>query len=66
MFLAVSLGYSWYLCKTHLEATPDPTALTDKSGMVNTHWSTLLAMEAMMKRTASVTSQGGFPSFRVA
>lgn len=31
-----------------------------------THWSTLLAMEAMMKRTASVTSQGGFPSFSVA
>lgn len=32
----------------------------------STHWSTLLAMEAMMKRTASVTSQGGLPSFSVA
>jgi len=58
------LGYSG--CKTRPEATPEPTASTETSGVANTHWSTLLAMEAMMKRTASVTSQGGFPSFRVA
>lgn len=31
----------------------------------DTHGSTLLAMEAMINRTASVTSHGGFPSFRV-
>lgn len=31
-----------------------------------THGLTLLAMAAIMKSTASVTSQGGFPSFRVA
>lgn len=41
--------------------SPEPPTL--KGG---THWSTLLAMEAMMKSTASVTSQGGFPSLRVA
>ena len=66
MFLGVSSRYLQCLCKTHLEVTPDPTALTDMSRMVNTHWSTLLAMDAIMKRTASVTSQGGLPSFRVA
>lgn len=31
----------------------------------NTHGSTLLAIEAIINRTASVTSHGGFPSLRV-
>lgn len=41
-------------------------SLADTTRACGTHWSTLLAIEAMMKRTASVTSQGGFPSFKVA
>lgn len=37
----------------------------DRRAPRHTHGSTLLEMEAMMKSTASVTSQGGFPSFSV-
>lgn len=33
--------------------------------LLDTHGSTLFAIAAMIKRTASVTSQGGLPSFRV-
>ena len=33
--------------------------------LIDTHGSTLFAIAAMIKRTASVTSQGGLPSFRV-